>query len=127
MKKKYQNWIDENYLDKESTIRQCKEATEAMEKAFPELRRVRGHYIDIFKNKHAHWWLEKDGEIIDPTAWQFSDGGFGEYQEYEGREPIGKCMYCGKWCYDDHYHCSDECRQASLAYLNDRNDSWRKL
>ena len=49
----------------------CREATAAMVKAFPELRRVRGHY-----GWCPHWWCETpDGTVVDPTARQFTPGG----------------------------------------------------
>lgn len=95
----------------------CREATEAMVKAFPELRRVRGHYSWC-----PHWWCETpDGTVVDPTARQFTSGGV--YVEYTGPEPLGKCMNCGDYVWTalpngDTSACSDECLKELEVYYS---------
>jgi len=75
----------------------CADMTDCMVGVFPELRRVRGHYYcPIADREHTHWWcVDTDGMVIDPTAAQFQSRGAGEYREYVGPEPAGKCIYCG--------------------------------
>ena len=73
----------------------CKEMSEALVKADPSLRLVRGHYYcPIWNRNEPHWWcVNKKGEIIDPTAKQFGSGGAGEYTEFDGS---CECSQCGK-------------------------------
>lgn len=95
---KYKTWISE-YLTKNNPYGQCAEATLQMQKEFPELIRVRGHYYEpLWGQDREHWWLKtKNNEIVDPTSKQFPTNGTMEYTEWvEGsEEPIGKCMNCG--------------------------------
>lgn len=103
----YQEWIEENVPDSYGA---CREVTKDMQKEFPELRRVRGHYYCWVWGKREHWWLE-DGEVIDPTASQFPSKGKGRYEEWQGLEPTGKCPNCGEYCFEGeqvHQHCHDE-------------------
>ena len=91
----------------------CASATDTMVKAFPELRQVRGHYDGI-----AHWWcVAPDGSIVDPTAEQFLPGG--AYVEYHGPDPLGKCMYCGDYVWQNigagGSACSVECYNELAA------------
>lgn len=97
----------------------CGEVTLAMLAAFPELTRVRGHYLDPLWGEREHWWLVTPwGEIIDPTAAQFPSRGRGVYTPWpQGQpEPTGICANCGKSVYDSGTCCSDECGRAYAAY-----------
>lgn len=101
----------------------CSEATIAMAAAFPELRRVRGHYYCPVWGERAHWWLtDFAGTIIDPTAIQFPSKGTGQYVEWtEGaNEPTGMCPNCGEHCYEGQYFCSESCGQAYVAFCSGR-------
>jgi transcriptional antiterminator Rof (Rho-off) len=70
--KKYQAWIEKHYSTPEQAKYKCYQACSAMNKKFPELKIVRGHVV-LACQWHQHWWLEtKTGEIIDPTAIQFT-------------------------------------------------------
>lgn len=56
----------------------CCEASLEMLNSFPELRRIRGHVIGDHPHHgpgvHVHWWcLSPSGDVIDPTASQFSN------------------------------------------------------
>ncbi len=112
----YAQWIDAN-VSADSTG-QCAEVTQAMAVAFPELRRVRGHYFCfVWCCDRAHWWMETAaGEVIDPTAEQFPSKGRGIYREHEGQEPSGKCPNCGGYVYDSGTVCSDVCARSYEAY-----------
>ena len=108
MKPEYQDWIDANVRE---CYGKCAEVTRAMQAAFPELIRVRGHY-----GEHAHWWLTTArGEIIDPTRSQFPF--LGEYEPWlEGStEPTGICPNCGDYAYNNYTCCSDTCSTAFTA------------
>lgn len=37
----------------------------------------------------------------------------------ETRTPVGKCVNCGDYCYDDPDHCSQDCLEENLAYLRE--------
>src|SRR5690242_16307709 len=105
MTTQYQEWIADNVPVCPRGL--CGPMTLAMCEEFPELRRVRGHYVDVDGHQHPHWWCEtRDGDVVDPTAAQF--GLPGEYVEHVGQEPIGKCINCGGYCYTDSV-CSDAC------------------
>lgn len=89
----YIEWIHEHV--KNDGYGQCAEVTERMAQAFPELKRVRGHYYDIHWGERAHWWLvTPDGHIVDPTAAQFPTQGRGHYELWDEseQEPTGKCI-----------------------------------
>jgi hypothetical protein len=112
---RYQEWIEANVSE---PYGKCAEATAAMLAAFPELRRVRGHYHDGFCGERAHWWLvAPDGTIVDPTHAQFPDIG-GAYVEHDpsAAEPTGLCMTCGGYCYGGAYTCSDACEASNAAH-----------
>lgn len=55
---KYEEWI-RNFV--KSPYGQCRFYCEKMILEFPELKMVRGHYLDG-DYKHSHWWL------IDPNG-----------------------------------------------------------
>jgi len=108
---------------------QCAAITRAMEACFPELRRVRGHYLDPIRGRRPHWWcVLSDGTIVDPTVAQFS--GCGEYEPLseEDEEPLGKCVNCGEFCWQEFgssTFCSRNCAvemQASFATSWDSDD-----
>lgn len=114
----YKDWMTANVTE---SYGQCLEVTEKMAAAFPELRRVRGHYYCPIWGERAHWWLvEECGEIVDPTAEQFPSKGTGEYVEWDESqaEPTGMCPNCGGHCYDGNYCCSDECGRQYVAFCN---------
>lgn len=105
---------------------QCQTAVTAMHKAFPELRIAKGHVYTSW-GMRAHWWLvNKDDEIIDPTARQFP-ALFG-YEEWKPGDElrVGKCVNCGEEIYravqslDDVKQesiCSATCHAAYSKYL----------
>ena len=106
MKYQYRKWIDENVSDPYNA---CREATEEMAAAFPDLERVRGHYHCPDLGKRPHWWLlDPNGVIVDPTADQFPSGGSGAYEAWDESqpEPTGKCPNCGDYSYGSQYFCS---------------------
>lgn len=92
---KYAKWVSD-FLSTHTPQGTCQSATEKMQKAFPELRRVRGHIVCASWGERAHWWLETaDGKIVDPTESQFPT--IYCYEEYREGDivKIGKCMNCG--------------------------------
>lgn len=115
MDQKYAAWI-EDFLLRCDPYGRCSEATLAMVKLFPELRRACGFYHCAW-GPRQHWWcVDAQGNIIDPTVTQFPPG---EYQELGENDPKpkGKCMNCGDYCYDDPVACSPECKQElRVAY-----------
>jgi hypothetical protein len=89
----------------------CSPATLEMAAAFPELRRVRGHY-----DGREHWWCETpEGEVIDPTAAQFRLGG--TYVEHTGPEPVGKCLICGGYVWTPYDGCKEACSEFCYTEL----------
>lgn len=110
----YQEWIDDfvrRFTGR--TVGLCSSATQKMQSAFPELRRARGHVMTLAGYWRTHWWcVAEDGRIVDPTKCQFAElGGVVEYLEHEGPEPLGRCMGCGEYCYDDPTFCSEACER----------------
>lgn len=118
---RYADWIATHYPTPESAYGQCDAATTAMLAAFPELRRVRGHYYCLVWGERSHWWLvAPDGAIVDPTACQFpSRGGVYEPWSEGADEPSGKCPNCGGYVYGGGTVCSDLCAREYEAYLMD--------
>lgn len=115
---KYDHWIKENVKNPK---RQCEQITLKMKKTFPELIRVRGFYCPFLETKMQHWWLKtKEGNIIDPTKEQFSSNRYFHYEEWkEGdKEPTGKCLNCGEYCYDSNQCCSKKCYKEFVESLN---------
>lgn len=120
MKPEYQNWIEQNIQE---VYGKCAEATIEMAKAFPELKRVRGHYFCFAWGQREHWWLiDPDGAIVDPTATQFPSKGHGSYVEWDESqpEPIGSCINCGGYVFegDPYPCCCDECYDSYAAEMN---------
>jgi len=116
MDDKHKQWIVENVAETYGT---CAEITLGLAEKFPDLKRVRGHYYCPTWGERAHWWLvDKDGQIVDPTASQFPSGGAGVYVSWEegSREPTGTCPQCGDYVYDGGTCCSESCHSAYVAY-----------
>jgi hypothetical protein len=92
----YTHWISEHYPTTESASLQCAEATLALVRAFPELRRVRGHAM-VGVNLRSHWWcVTPSGDVIDPTAHQWTTVPvFYEPLPDDAKEPHGRCLHCG--------------------------------
>jgi hypothetical protein len=118
MKPEYMAWIAANVTE---TYGKCAKVTEAMQLAFPELTRVRGHYYCLSWGERSHWWLvDTDGEVVDPTAAQFPSGGHGVYVPWEEGtpEPTGVCPNCGGYVYTGDTCCSENCGLEYVAYIN---------
>ena len=121
-KDKYKNWIFA-YQERVIALKnKCASATLEMQKAFPELVRKRGTVLIPFSNRRpTHWWLETpDGDIIDPTEYQF--GCILEYFERDKSkpEPMGKCLECGADVYPgapSSSACSIECNEKFAESL----------
>lgn len=115
----YQEWIDQYAVDqKHQLLGKCRQASLAMQQAFPELRTVRGH-VETNWGRRAHWWLvDAEDNIVDPTVLQFD-----VIFSYDPWEPgdevcVGKCMECGEhiWKSTDNLDnvrketfCSEDC------------------
>lgn len=104
MKPQYREWIEHHAPRTPEEARgKCAEVTADMQKEFPELTRVRGHYYCHIWGERKHWWLiDRDSsEIVDPTVIQFPSKGHGHYEPWdEGEpEPTGRCPNCGQYCY----------------------------
>lgn len=119
MKSDYQAWINAHVQPDPTGT--CREVSAEMVEAFPELRRVRGHYSGAgLTYPWPHWWLvTENGAIVDPTAAQWPDAGRGQYEPHDeaGPEPTGKCPNCGGYCYDGNTCCSPTCHQEYVAYV----------
>jgi hypothetical protein len=116
MSPNYQQWIAAHQPT--DPRGKCVDTTKAMAEAFPELRRVRGHYLCPFDGRRAHWWLvTPEGRIIDPTVEQFASCGMGDYEEYVGPEPTGHCLNCGALLYSSEGFCNAECAMETAEYL----------
>jgi hypothetical protein len=114
----YSQWIAENRPS--DPWGKCEAITRLMAAAFPELRRVRGHYICQIQGRLPHWWMvTPDGQIIDPTRDQFASNGEGAYEPHEGPEPTGTCLNCGELLYGDEKFCNADCAQEMKAYLEE--------
>jgi len=118
MRPEYAEWIAANVPDPHGT---CRETTEAMQIAFPELKRVRGHYYCWVGGERPHWWLyDENGDVVDPTASQFGSKGLGHYEEWDETqpEPTGMCPNCGDHCYDGRFCCTPACDAAYIAFCS---------
>lgn len=121
MDEQHRKWIKQNVMG--SGYGACAEVTKSMAEAFPELRRVRGHYYCYSWGKRTHWWLEDaDGKIIDPTSAQFPSKGAGHYEPWDESQPEHncRCMNCGETFYSPNGSawCADSCRISGEAYYN---------
>lgn len=117
MKPVYQKWINDNVNE---TYGRCKEISDAMRKAFPELTLVRGFYYCPYWGERQHWWLTDGDEIVDPTVEQFPSKGTGHYEPLDESkpQPTGLCPNCGGYCFDGNYCCSEACHNAYAAYCS---------
>ena len=120
----YDAWIAGSKACGVKTFGKCYDWVQEMHRAFPELLPIRGHVELSNFLVRPHWWLKTaDGDIVDPTADQFSSEYYGistiilSYEEYTGEEPKGnKCMNCGASpTYYDYHSCSSECEKALEA------------
>jgi predicted nucleic acid-binding Zn ribbon protein len=114
----YRDWIIANVRG--TDYGEWREVTARMLAAFPELRRVPGHYHCPFIGPRTHWWLvDADGGIVDPTVDQFPSRGLGEYVEWDGSPlPTGRCLECGGDVYDGSSFCSDQCGEICTGEFN---------
>lgn len=112
----FRKWIETHVRD--SGYGRCAEVSKAMQLAFPQLTRVRGHYVCPIWGLREHWWLLDGETIVDPTAAQFPSKGTGVYIPLTGdeEEPTGLCMNCGEYCYSGAYTCSDRCARECEDY-----------
>lgn len=128
MKPEYQDWIrafEERCGGAHATLGRCRQAAEEMIQAFPELSLEKGHVeCPLPWGRRGHWWcVAPNGEIVDPTAGQFTCGIF-DYDPFkEGDEVvIGKCMQCGETIWGQpggyEYFCSKDCEDTQVSYLN---------
>lgn len=126
--KEYELWI-ECWLSENKPHGRCKEASEQMNKQFPELIIVPGFVYTDWGRREHFWLKDQSGEIVDPTASQFNI--IFEYEEWKPGTPVrvGRCKDCGEdilFCPQsldespdiDQDFCSESCRNATLAYLN---------
>ncbi len=112
----YAQWIAENRPA--DPWGQCEALTRLMATAFPELRRVRGHYVCPVQGRLPHWWMAtSDGQVVDPTQDQFASQGSGTYEAYEGPEPTGTCLNCGELVFGEQRFCNADCANETIAYL----------
>jgi hypothetical protein len=110
----YREWIAANVPACPSGM--CGVLTAQMVEKFPELERVRGHYVCGDGRQYPHWWcVTADGVVVDPTVTQF--GFAGEYVQHVGPEPTGKCINCGGYCFNGDDVCSCRCAREFEAYL----------
>ncbi|KKW12998.1 MAG: hypothetical protein UY48_C0006G0051 [Candidatus Gottesmanbacteria bacterium GW2011_GWB1_49_7] len=126
MTEAYTTWIAQYAVRNNNVLAGfCYSASVEMQKAFPELILCRGYVYE----SREHWWLKTlDGEIVDPTAAQFTifcevllKSDYEEYSpEIHGPEPIGRCMKCGDYCYESVEGASSiACGTECLAELNE--------
>lgn len=112
----YLQWIADNVGP--DPHGQCKEITERMAVAFPDLRRVRGHYVCPLEGLQPHWWMiTPDGAVLDPTKEQFASQGQGGYEPHEGPEPTGTCLNCGALVYGETSFCNSDCTNEFSSYI----------
>ena len=117
---KYQSWIKNNTTNYNDAYGKCKEVTQKMQNVFPELTLIRGFYHCPIWKQRCHWWLvDSQNNVIDPTARQFPSNGSGEYIRWneKDKEPTGKCINCGEYCYDGGTVCSDKCGREFVKSL----------
>lgn len=119
MEPRYADWIDLNV--NKYDFGHCVETTLAMQKEFPELKRVRGHaWMAGSPRPYPHWWLVCPmGNVIDPTESQFGTVLFYEEWNEGDEEPTGKCAGCGEYTFRGKSFCSDECHDDVISDLND--------
>jgi hypothetical protein len=119
----YAEWTKEYVAKHKGFVRgKCRDATNKMVKAFPELRQVCGFvYCDWGREQHF-WCVAPDGRVIDPTKSQYR--AVFDYEELDlnkasdrARIPTGVCMNCGDDVYAGDQTCSDHCYdEIALEY-----------
>lgn len=115
----YQLYLDGLNMTSKKAYGQCKEVCLKMQKVFPELELVKGHYFCASWGSRMHWWLvSRTGTIIDPTKLQFPSQGNGVYDPLDetAPQPTGKCPNCGEYIFDNRY-VHEECQDAWMASL----------
>lgn len=113
----YIGWVVKNVPDPTG---KCVEVTMAMVMTFPELNRVRGHFIEPSGKEWPHWWcVAEDGTIVDPTRAQFPEDWPDHYVPWvEGsQEPTGRCPNCGGYCYTGGTCCSEKCHNEYADFV----------
>jgi|AMWB02.1.fsa_nt_gi hypothetical protein len=114
----YVQWISE-WLQNNDPHLKCATATLEMVSAFPELTRIRGHVWLCGGYERPHWWcIDKNGDVVDPTASQFN--GIVMYEPWDESlpEPTGVCANCGGYTYNHATCCSDKCHAEYCAYIS---------
>lgn len=121
----YKKWINKHVPTFTEAYGKCHKVCIQMNENFPELKIVRGWYKDYGlpsgKEKRTHWWLKKRNTIIDPTTKQFHlPNIIKNYEEFiigKHKIPTGKCMNCGKLCYNGRQNsCCDRCNTELKKY-----------
>jgi hypothetical protein len=124
---KYVDWIADYARRHSSLLGMCRQATNEMKTAFPELHIVRGHVYTTWGQRGHFWCKTDDDEIVDPTAAQFSL--IFDYEEWKPGTPvrIGKCMNCGEEIWEPvesldgpiphKSSCSAECERELMESL----------
>lgn len=113
----YATWIRRNVTNPRG---RCAEVTKEMQEAFPELIRVRGYCTCLFNGPRPHWWLKTAaGDIVDPTAAQFTLPTYPEYEELDENadEPTGMCLDCGSLVYNNNTFCDAICEAATRQFM----------
>jgi len=119
----YKEWIADIPL--KDSFGKCKEQSNRMQMKFPELLIAKGFVILSNMKKYQHMWLkDEDGNVIDPTAKQYTGYAVHSYQEIgeDDPVPVGKCVNCGEFIMSNksEYNplCSSECYEDYATYLN---------
>ena len=122
IEEKYSSWINSWTSQYKGVVRgRCRPVSEAMVNDFPELKLSRGFVMTRGGVEFEHWWcVTPDGDVVDPTVSQFDPyHGVLDYSEYDisvhGKEPCGRCINCGDYCYDNSYACGPACLDELTA------------
>ena len=105
--------------DSEICRYQCLEFSKKFAEKFG-LKVVPGFY-EINDYPHEHWWcVDDNGQVIDPTATQFSKGGtYSPHSEGKHKARIGACPECGTDLFEgDGDFCGEECFDSYVRYCN---------
>lgn len=100
----------------------CYQACIKLQEVLPDLRLTKGWYLQPGwdRNSCQHWWLTTpNGDIVDPTAYQFLNPNIKElYEEFDEENTLLNCYVCNKELtykeakYNSHGNyvlCSGEC------------------
>src|ERR1700686_5059793 len=124
MRPDYADWITKYVASQpQGFVRgKCREATNAMVKAFPELRRAAGFVYCSWGREQHFWCVTENGKIADPTRSQFA--AVFEYEELDLKDPearkripTGVCMDCGEDVYEGKTFCNKNCERSTMAYI----------